>query len=94
MILQVCADARPIGDDADAEMLQMLRGTDAGALQNCGRVQGAGGDNDFAAVIVDALITSAGRARRSRGGPPNNSASTKASDRIRRFGRRRTSGVR
>jgi hypothetical protein len=51
MIEQVFAN-RQVGEDWDAQRLQQRRGTDAGALQNCGRVNGTGAEDYFVAPAI------------------------------------------
>ena len=47
VVLQIAADAGPVGDDRDAFRAQLLRRPDAGEQQELGRVDGRGGDDDL-----------------------------------------------
>ncbi len=48
MVLQVLADARPVGDDIDAERAQFRRRTDARELQELRRIDRPAAKNDLA----------------------------------------------
>ena len=50
MLLQIGADAGPVGDNGYAELAQFRLGADAGAQQDRRRVQRASRDNDLAAM--------------------------------------------
>ena len=50
VILQVGADAGPVGDDVDAVLAQLRGRPDAGQQQELRRADRAGGENDFAAA--------------------------------------------
>ena len=56
MILQVAADARRVQHDVDAVVLQQVRGTDAGELQQLRRIIGSARHQDFAAGAYAAQL--------------------------------------
>ena len=48
MVLQVLADARPVGDDVDPERAEFRRRPDAGELQQLRRIDRPAAKNDLA----------------------------------------------
>src|SRR5947209_16517572 len=52
MILQIGANARPIGDDGNSQTGKQVCGTNAGSLNNRWRVQGAGSENDAPTIMA------------------------------------------
>ncbi len=59
VILQVTANAGKVGQDADAELPQLIGRTDAGEHQQLWRVDGSAGENDLAPRTDQRLATAA-----------------------------------
>ena len=58
MVLQIAANAGQIGHHLDAERAQLRRRADPGTQQEGRRVNGAGANNDFAALDIAASAIS------------------------------------
>ena len=93
MVLQIGADAAAVGDDRNAERLQLRRRADARAQQQRRRKNRAGGDDDFArAEFLFRAIDDRADADRAR--PSNNIFVTCALVATVRLARRRAAASR